>query len=93
MGTDGLAADPRYDFLSLFSAKDEDDSVPDSFFLSMNSVLLTQTLPLIANILTLINFVIFHQIKSQFFPLTFKAFLLNFWIFLSLWMNSLFLPM
>ena len=34
MGTDGLAADPRYDFLSLFSAKDEDDSVPDSFFIN-----------------------------------------------------------
>ena len=34
MGTDGLAADPRYDFLSLFSAKDKDDSVPESFFIN-----------------------------------------------------------
>ena len=29
-----MAADPRFDFLSLFLAKDDDDAVPDYFFIN-----------------------------------------------------------
>ena len=36
MGTDSLRADSRFDFLSLFNSRDgdEDDAVPDSFFIN-----------------------------------------------------------
>ena len=32
MGLDNINSDPQFNFLSFFTAEDEDNSVPDSFF-------------------------------------------------------------
>ena len=34
VGTDSLKTDSRFDFLSFFNEKDEEDAVPDSFFIN-----------------------------------------------------------
>ena len=34
VGTDSLKTDSRFDFLSFFHEKDEEDAVPDSFFIN-----------------------------------------------------------
>ena len=34
MGLDNVRTDPRFDFLSLFNSVEDDDPVPDSFFIN-----------------------------------------------------------
>ena len=34
MGLDNIQSDPRFNFLSFFTNEDDDDSVPDSFFIN-----------------------------------------------------------
>ena len=88
MGTDSLKADSRFDFLSLFNPRDEDedDAVPDSFFIN------DQCSPY-SNVTINCNYIDIEEIcniqtdKISVLSLIYKASRLNLPNFLSLCLN------